>query len=304
MSSTKPSRLNAFLKDLVIPCLIGCASAFYEGKEVMAWGFLVTALVFRLTARVETRLDAIDSKMPEPTPAFADEPDKYGEDNYHLNLTTTELEEKYGWDKVTVYTQPFLHYVRQRCWGGPPVSYETWEYDFKWGGDFMFHRLRDDHTEDLRDSYFEVVNGCVQEQLIRQRDAENDTGLKFSTPEKDIADFKQRVEWHEADGVVRYFILSRVRPHGGWKRDAEKLKEGISSLGAKAEQIGGKIGEYGWYRLPDEATPEQKQAMDKLFSPPSLRSHGFRSFRDWNERDQIIKLLEPEPAQETPEASN
>jgi hypothetical protein len=296
MSTTKPTRFENFVASLVIPCLVGCGFAFFKSENLAGWGLLITALLFRLTATVEARMAMIEVKMLELTHPHSDQVDKYGEDTHHLSLTTTELSEQSGWHSLTVFTIPFPHYVRERCWSGPPVHYETWEYDFKAGGDFLFHRLRDDHTDDLWYPRFDVVNGTVQEELIRRRDNESVSAFKVSAPEDIIAGFKRQIEWHEAHGAVRYFILSKLRPHGSWKREAEKLKEGIATIGAKAEALGAKMDEYGWYVVPHDAASEQKVAVEKLFSPQSLRSHGFRSYQDWIERHHIVNLLEPKPA--------
>ena len=193
MSTPKPSRLTSFLKDAVIPCLVIGGFAFYGHQEVAGFGLVIVALVLRLTLRLETRLDEIEAKMPaSPAVAHADEAENYDDGIYELSLTTPFLEKEYGWENLTVYKQP-AHYVRTLCCGGPPVSKTTWEYEIK-KREFVFQRLRDDFTEEIWEPYFEVANGCVQEHLIRRRDAENDSGLKFSTPEKDIADFKHQVE--------------------------------------------------------------------------------------------------------------
>lgn len=298
MSTTKQSRFAVLLTYYIVPgCFATCVISFYEGKELTGWGLLILAILLRLSILVETHQKATqktDEAVVEPT-----EPDDYGEGVFHLSLTTPQLASSSGWETLSVYER-LSGYKRILCHGGPPVMNEHWEYEIKEGGfgrHFVFQRLRDDHIEDLWDDRYEVVNGSVQEHLIESRYAERE--LKVYPPEEKIADLKTRVRWHEAEGVVKYFILSNVRPFGGWKREVEKLKESVAKVSMKAEELGATLNEYGWYELPESASDEEKFQLDTLFSPSVLRNqYGIRSYRDWRERDHIFKLLEPTATQE------
>jgi hypothetical protein len=192
---------------------------------------------------------------------------------------------------VDVYKEP-ARYERTICYGGPPVLKELWEYEIKQQS-FVFHRLVDDYIDDPRDPRYDVVNGCVQERLIEARHAEDRDAIKVTTPELQIARLRQQVQWHEAHGIVRYLILSKFMPYSGWRGELDKLKEGIAKIGVKAEEIGAALDEDGGYQLPEDASDELKYKLKRLLSPEGMRDHGIRSYRDWQESDHIIKLLEP-----------
>jgi len=287
MSTPRQSKFTMFLANVVPACLVGCAFAFYAGKELTGWGLLITGLVVRISVTQETHHAVIQANEIAPSAGAEDE---WGDGTFHLSLTTPELERNSGWESVVVYKEP-AQYERTLCYGGPPVFKELWEYQIKQRS-FVFQRMLDDYIDDLWDPRYEVVNGCVQEHLIEVRHAEDKGGIKVTTPETKIARLRQQVQWHEVDGILRFFILAKLG-YSGWRSDAQKLKDGVSEIGGKAEALGATMGENGWYQLPDDASEEQKRVLDRLFSPWSLRSHGFRSYTDWRERDHIMKLLEP-----------
>jgi hypothetical protein len=300
MSTTKPSRLSSFLTYCMIGCFGGCPVAFYEGEKLTGWGLLLTALLLRITLMVEAHIRTMQpkEKPEEPADFDADDPDdKYS--SFSINLTTPDMERDFGWEHVDVYKKS-PRYLQTVCFGGPPVYKELWEYEIK-EDIFVFHRLVDSFIDDLWDPRYEVVNGVVQQRMIESRNAEPDTFV-VAPPEQQLAALRQKVEWHEADGIVRYFILSKFRSYG-WRNAITKMKESVEKIAVEAEKIGATMGENGWYQLPDDASEEQKQRLNELFSTKTLRNvYGFRSYREWVQRDRLIALLEPEPAQDTTEA--
>jgi hypothetical protein len=297
MSTTRLSRFVNFFTFWIIPgCFVGCALAFYQDKDLTGWGLLITALLLRLSVIQYEQQKAAEQEAEQPVSDPADDLDTYDEDTFSIDLTTPYLRSQSGWENVVVYTKANT-YRNTICFGGPPVLNEYWEYDIKahsFGDDFVFQRLKDYHLDDLWDPRYEVVNGCVQQLLMESRYAETET--KFYSLESNLADLRKKVEWHEADGAAKYLILSKASRSGHWRRQAEKLKESEEKIAVAAQQIGATLNEEGLYELPEDASEERKTELDKLFSPKTLRNvYGFRSYREWRERNHIFKLLEPEP---------
>ena len=49
---------------------------------------------------------------------------------FGFDLTHPKIEAQHGWDRVSVYPAR-RRFNRENCFGGPPVTRETWEYDLK-----------------------------------------------------------------------------------------------------------------------------------------------------------------------------
>jgi hypothetical protein len=312
MSTTNSPRKEPIIRRIVnsyeIYLVLG-ALLLFKGKAL--WG--IASVFYGLIVRLESKIDGYRSEIKSTaaeqsihTDALAEEKPfcLAEEEPFYLDMTVPILKADSGWDNVHLY--PSRHqYERQRCYGGPPEYEEIWEYDIKAHAS-VFVRLLDRHKEDLNDEHqYDVVNGCIQEDVIERENRDHETWLN-SLPEKnretfqyqpysakEIAELKREVIWHELQGAVKYFILSKHDRMGEWKRDLEKLRNSFELIVTEAEALGATCNKFGSYELPNDADDLQRKKLEDIFSSRNLLGiYGVHSYRDWAERDQIMKLLE------------
>ncbi len=288
-------------------CFVCGVMSMYYGQMLPGIAFVLGGLILRLESKIEgnrgepkstASASAVDEAQTEEDPLYSND-----EEPFYLDMTIPMLEAESGWDRIELY--PSRHqYERQSCYGGPPVYEEIWEYDIKAHAS-VFVRLLDRHKEDLNnDHQYEIVNGCIQEDVIERKNRDHETWLNSLSDKdrqrfqyqpysaKEIAELKREVIWHELQGAVKYFILSKHNHMGMWKMDLERLQKAFSLIVTEAEALGATCNKFGNYELSNDMDDIQRKKLEDLFSPTTLRiKYGIHSYRDWAERDQIMKLL-------------
>ncbi len=197
-------------------------------------------------------------------------------ESFFIDMTTPYLGRHSGWDRIELNSSK-LEYHREFCFGGPPKCYETWEYQIK-EPNVIVKRLVSSHEDGLYRTTYEVVNNSILENP--------------GDPAK-LARLKHSIAWHELHGVVKYAILSQHNVPGSWRQNAFNLKQAFALLERDAAALGAEKSELGDYGPPSGSEEDVKSRIHKLFSDDVLiRKYGVPSYRDWAERDHILKLID------------
>jgi hypothetical protein len=163
----------------------------------------------------------------------------------------------------TVNLTPTKRIYENKFYGnGPPTYRESYEYTLK-EKQQIFARLIDSSEEDLNTTTYQVVNGQVQRDTVKQKQHELWSRMSAEDEKSFTTDALNKLDtavgWHEVIGSIRYFILSK---HGVPKEffadERERLQTGFAKVEAAALKVGVQRNEYGWYTAPKDDGPAEE----------------------------------------------
>jgi len=172
------------------------------------------------------------------------------------------------------------------------------EFEYKIEGTSVFIRLIHESLEDIGLSkIWEVRDGVLLEAELRER-IKNKTIILFQSYEKEVAERKKALEWHEIHPAqwngLKYFILLKNLPKDDARRyfrqEIERLKFGNNRFIEEATKIGFILDEKSHWRLvlPDGVEPPEDDRQ-KLFD--SISSCGL-SHEEFTVMPALIAALE------------
>jgi hypothetical protein len=275
------------------------------GQVLLGVGFALAGLILHLESRLDSLPPRKEDRHDEATDSSYDEspPTDEEPESFALAMTEPWMEEQSGWDTVDIY--PSRHrYERSYCFGGPPTHEEVWEYAVK-EGDAVFQRLLDRREHGIYEDQYEIVNGCIQEDVFERKDRQHQAWLRSQGDEnlkrllqgtpafEAIARCRREILWHELHGALRVFILlSNTARSQALKTKFLELRESFSRIAVELSRLGATRDKHGTYKLPAEADDSRQKALrDLLSSETLLKQYGIRSSHELTEQDQILKLL-------------
>jgi hypothetical protein len=234
--------------------------------------FLAGRKVFRVFRR---KRPATNAQASAATPTEVVEVDD------HIRLTTTEewLNKSQGWEHWDLYPKK-LRLLNECCFGGPPTFNATYEYRVE--GTEVMVRLIEECKEGFDGKRYTVFKG----QVVRAQ-VENDSREEV---EKEVQRLQSKTAWHEADPVMRYFVLANTAGHADFLREEHsRLEEAYETVAQQAAKISAVRGRFGIYEVPADASEEAKKIATAFSSNANLLRFGL-TFQELRSQEVLLAL--------------
>lgn len=182
-------------------------------------------------------------------------------------------------------------------------STHTTTYEYKFDNPKIYSRTIEHKFEYYLEAEYDIKDGVVLEKEVREKYSESNFRSSEVEVEERLRELYERVEWSEPAQRIKYFIMFR---HGDmlndfelkkyFRSEAERIQSGCSHLTREVEKIGGYVvppdfdefSSFARIRKKDDASPEDRDSLDKLTQDPSKFNI---SFYEFNDSEKILEEL-------------